>query len=109
MTKNSIIVFGGMLLIIFALVAYMIFSEPVKVIEPFDETPFREEIARQDSIADLWKEEFIKQQTIAKEALNKVDSLEKLKPSINEDHDNQINLNASASDQQLDSVIRANW
>lgn len=79
------------------------------VVEPFDEAPLREEIRLQDSIATYWQNNAIYWQDKADAFELKVDSLEALKPDIHENHDNQINFNATATDEQLDSVIRANW
>ena len=108
--KNKInIVLGGLLLVIFSLVLYIILSGPSVVVEPFDEGPLREKIRLQDSTAVYWKQEAEAWETIAGILEAKSDSLEKLKPKINEDHDNQINFNSTATDLQLDSVIRANW
>lgn len=108
-TKTILILFGIMLLTIFGLVAYIIISEPVPVVEPFDEGPLREEIRLKDSVATFWEAESATWQEAAKIAEDKVDSLETLKQPIYENHSDQIKFNASATDQQLDSVIRANW
>lgn len=110
MNKTNIILisFGLLLVIIFGLVAY-IFSEPVKVVEAFDEGPLREEIRLQDSISTHWKEESAAWQNVANIAEDKVDSLETLKAPIYENYSNQIDFNSTASDHQLDSVIRSNW
>ena len=109
MKNKSNIILGILLIIIFGLTAYIIFSDPVEVVEAFDEGPLREEIRLQDSIANHWQEESEAWQNIARIAEDKVDSLESLKPKIYEDHDSQINFNSTATDQQLDSVIRSNW
>jgi hypothetical protein len=98
-----------LLIVIFGLILYIIFKEPIKTVEAFDEGPLREKIRLQDSTATYWKETSEAWKTIATKAEAKVDSLEQLKPGIYEDHDGQINFNANASDSQLDSVIRANW
>lgn len=109
MKKLTNIIIAGLLVTVFILVAYIILKEPVKVVEPFDETPLRKEIAKKDSTARYWQDESAYQESRADHFELKVDSLEALKPKIHEDHDNQINFNATATDQQLDSVIRANW
>ena len=109
MNKNSLIVSGAMLLIILGLIIYIIVSEPTPVVEPFDEGPLREQIRLTDSVANHWQEESEAWQNVARIAEDKVDSLESLKPKIYEDHDSQINFNSTATDQQLDSVIRSNW
>lgn len=108
MHKTNIIL-AGLLITIFGLIAYIIFSSPTTVVEPFDETPFRTEIARKDSLATHWQDISKAWQNIALQAEDKVDSLEQLKPDIYIDHDGQINFNTTASDHQLDSVIRSNW
>lgn len=108
MSKTNIIL-GSLLIIIFGLVAYIIFSKPNKVIEPFNETKLRLQIARQDSLTIHWQKESEAWQLAANIAENKVDSLEQLKQDINEDHDQDIQFNATATIMQLDSVIRSNW
>jgi hypothetical protein len=107
--NNTTLTFGAALLIIFSLIAYIIFNKPVKQIEVFDEAPYRKEIRLKDSIADHWEQEAKAWSYIARIAEDKVDSLEQLKPQIYENHDDQINFNTTANDQQLDSVIRSNW
>lgn len=109
MNKNSLIVIGTALLVILALISYIIINEPIRVVETFDEAPFREQIRLKDSLADHWIQESEAWRHTARIAESKVDSLQKLKPQIYENHNNQINFNATATDQQLDSVIRSNW
>jgi hypothetical protein len=109
MKNKSNYIIGAALLVIFGLIAYIIFSSPVKIVEKFDEAPLREEIRLKDSLAGHWEQEAEAWSHIARTAEDKVDSLEQLKPQIYENHSNQINFNATATDQQLDSVIRANW
>ena len=108
MNKTNIVI-GTALLIIFGLISYIILSDPVKIVETFDEAPLREQIRLRDSIADHWEKESEAWRNVARIAEDKVDSLEKLKPQIYENHNTQINFNSTASDHQLDSVIRSNW
>ena len=108
MHKSNIIL-AGLLITIFGLITYIIFSSPTTVVEPFDEIPFRKEIARRDSIATHWQDVSQAWQAIALRAEDKIDSLKQLKPDIYINHDNQINFNSTASNNQLDSVIRSNW
>lgn len=106
--KNNIII-GILLLIVFGLVAYLIFSAPIEEVKPFDESHFREEIIKQRALARHWEEEATTWQNTAYAAEAKADSLESLKPDIYEDHNDQFDFNINADDNQLDSVIRSNW
>ena len=108
MSKTNIVI-GTALLVILGLISYIIINEPIRVIDAFDEAPLREQIRLRDSIADHWEQESEAWRLVARIAEDKVDSLEKLKPQIYEDHNNQINFNSTATDQQLDSVIRSAW
>ena len=109
MDKTSIILIGTALIVIFSLIANIIFSEPIKVVEKFDEAPLREQIRLRDSVADHWEQESEAWSHIARIAEDKVDSLEKLKPQIYEKYKKQRNFADTASNVQLDSFIRSNW
>ena len=109
MKNKTNIIIGTALLVIFALIAYIIINEPIRVVEAFDEGPHREQIRLRDSVADHWEKESQAWTHVAHLLENKVDSLEKLKSQIYEDHNDQINFNSTATIQQLDSVIRSNW
>jgi len=109
MKNKTNIIIGTALLVILVLISYIIINEPIRVIEAFDEAPLREQIRLRDSVADHWEQESAAWRNVARIAEDKVDSLEKLKPQIYENHNNQINFNATATDEQLDSVIRSNW
>lgn len=109
MKNKTNIIIGILLLIVFGLVAYLIFSAPIEEVTPFDETALREQIKMQEDLTKHWQDESEVWQNKATLALDKVDSLEKLKPQIYEDYNDQIDFNSTATNQQLDSVIRANW
>ena len=88
---------------------FMIFNQPTPIVEPFDDSQLREEIRIQDSIANHWKQESTKWQSVAAIFGHKSDSLEHLKPSIIYYYGKKYTFNANATSSQLDSVIRASW
>ena len=51
MKSKSNIIIGILLLIVFGLIAYLIFSASIEEVEPFDEAPLREQIRLEDSIS----------------------------------------------------------
>lgn len=88
---------------------FLIFRKPATIVEPFDETPLRNEIAKKDSISNHWEQEAAAWQNLANIEGDKADSLEKYKPSIKYYYEKKYTFNANATVLQLDSVIRANW
>ena len=102
-------ILAGLLLIIFALIAYIIFSAPIPEVTPFDETSLREQIRLKDSSATYWEADAISWHLIATDEQSRADSLAKLKSKIIKYYEDQYNFNSTATDLQLDSVIRANW
>jgi hypothetical protein len=109
MKNKTNLILGILLVLIFGLIAYIIFSEPVKVIEPFDDSFLREEIRLQDSTSNYWQNNSKYWESKADSFELKVDSLEALKSDVYEKYDKQIELNNTANAHQLDSFIRANW
>lgn len=109
MMSKSNYILGALLLIIFGLIGYIILSDPGNDVESFDETELRKQIALRDSVATFWEAEAESWHGIANEEQDKADSLELYKPKIIKYYEDQYNFNATASDMQLDSVIRANW
>jgi hypothetical protein len=108
MSKSNII-YGILLLVILVLLYIVIFRKPEVVVEPFDETPLREEIAKKDSIAQFWENEAHKWETVAHSYEAKSDSLETLKPQIQEHYGNTYKIIPDGTNVVLDSIIRANW
>jgi len=109
MKNKTNIAIGVLLLIIVVLTGYIILKDPVVVIKPFDDGPLREEIRLEDSISTHWKDQAQAWQKVASILEHRVDSLQKIKISINNDYNDQINFNSTATNAQLDSFIRANW
>ena len=109
MKNKTNIILGILLVIILGLIAYIIFSEPIKVVEEFDEAPLREKIQFQKDLAKHWQDESEAWQNKAQIAEDKVDSLEQLKPKVYEKYDKQRDFADTADVLQLDSFIRSNW
>lgn len=84
-------------------------SDTQIVIEPFDDTLLREEIAKSDSIANHWQQVASDYQYSAALSEAKSDSIEIAKQKLQQDYDEMYKFNSTASSNQLDSVIRANW
>jgi hypothetical protein len=105
---KSNISFILLLATVFALIYYVSVLEG-REIEPFDESPLREEIRLLDSTSTHWQEEAVIWQNIANIAEDKSDSLEKFKPSIKYYYEKKYTFNTNADILQLDSVIRTNW
>lgn len=106
--NNNILYF--LLVIILILTVIIIFRKPTTVTpEPFDDSSLRHELAVKDSIIQIYMTQSIYFQNLADKALAKSDSLESLKDQIYEDFNKQYDFNVHATNQQLDSVIRANW
>tara|TARA_R110002167_G_scaffold72625_1_gene204028 strand:+ start:333 stop:662 length:330 start_codon:yes stop_codon:yes gene_type:complete len=109
MKNKTNIIFGILLIVIFALVTYIIFSEPTIIGEAFDESSLREEIRLEDSTSGYWQKESIAWHNIANVLGNKSDSLANLKPSIKYYYNEKYTFNTNATTNQLDSVIRSIW
>jgi hypothetical protein len=109
MKNKTNIIIGILLLIVFGLIAYLIFSAPIEEVKSFDESSLREEIQIQKDLAKHWQDESEEWQNKAKAAENKVDSLEQLKPKVYEKYDKQRDFADTADVMQLDSFIRSNW
>tara|TARA_R110000868_G_C10836883_1_gene759756 strand:+ start:224 stop:559 length:336 start_codon:yes stop_codon:yes gene_type:complete len=83
-------------------------SEPIGVL-PFDDTELLNKITISDSIITYWKYKSIGFENKALYFKTKADSLQLLKPQINNYYDQIYKFNSTASGNELDSVIRANW
>jgi len=106
--KNNIIL-GSMFIVILGLIFYIIISKPNTTVNKFDETELRLQIQKSDSNVKYWENQAKYFETLAGILKEKSDSLESLKPKINEKYNNKVNFNNTANISQLDSVIRSNW
>lgn len=108
--KNKItITFAILLIIILGLIYYIIFSKSNISTNQFDETSIRIEIAKKDSSIKYWENNANYWHLIADTLKIKSDSLESLKPKINQKYNDKIKFNSTATIPQLDSIIRAEW
>jgi len=108
--KNKIyIVIASMLLIIFGLITYIIFSKENSKINKFDETKLREQIKQADSNALYWSNQALYWQNVSDTLKHKSDSLEAIKIKNKIKTDDKIKFNNSANILQLDSIIKSNW
>lgn len=98
-----------LLIIIFILIGYIIFTKQTDIVKPFDDSKLKEEVRLKDSVATYWEKESANWESLASEYSNKADSLQQLKSDIHEKYKDQYNFNATATNIQLDSIIRANW
>ena len=108
MRKSSIIIIG-LLVTVFILIGYLVLQGSDEVIVPFDETPLRKEIHEKDSLLTVYQDEAATWHNIAQTAINTADSLSHLTPEIKHHYHEIYKFNSTASNSQLDSVIRANW
>ncbi len=97
-----------LLLIVLIETVVLIFRKPETVVEPFDDRALREQIRVQDSLADYYREKAFKYQKIANDALKSKDSLKELYNKINTYYAPIYKYIPYASNEQLDSIVRAN-
>lgn len=89
---------------------YLLFFNKEEVtVEPFDDSALRLEIQVKDSLADHWQDIARTQQIIALKALSERDSIEVSKTNTKIYYREIYKFNSTATNSQLDSVIRANW
>lgn len=108
MRKETKII-AGLLLVIFALIVYIIMRAPDVVVEPFDEKPLRDEIARRDTAIAYWSKKAKDHYWQSVMLQNRADSLEETKVVIKHHYHEIYRDIPTASNQQLDSIIRTNW
>lgn len=111
MTKKLLtnIIIGVLLLIILGMAYYIIFSKSSPEVERFDETPYREELARKDSIIAERDTRIEGMKTIILDISGQRDSLAEVKQKVIHHYDKQIEIVRDGTLVQLDSIIRANW
>lgn len=109
MQQKSNLIIAAQIGIILILVCILIFKKPVTVVEPFDDTELRQQIAEKDSIAAHWELQANQWKTVASLAEAKSDSLELLKPQIQHHYHEIYTAIADGTVVELDNIIRSNW
>lgn len=100
----------GILFFIVLIQGYIIIfkNKPIEV-EIFDDSILRKEIELADSLALSWQNKALTWKRIAIDAEKYSDSLENLKPLIQNHYDTVYKFIPNGTSIQLDSIIRANW
>jgi len=106
-SKTSIIIV--VLILIVLIEAVVLFTRPVSIITPFDDSQLRREISILDSTSSFWESRSLHWALYADSVMKINTDLENQKPIIQIQYRERYNFNNSASTIQLDSVIRANW
>lgn len=105
----SNIIYLVLLLVILVQMYMLIFRKPDVVVQPFDDTELREEIAEKDSLANYWQAVASSWQAEAEKYEAKSDSLEQTKVVIKHHYHEIYKAIPDGTSVQLDSIIRANW
>jgi len=74
-----------------------------------DVQALKEQVKVKESQVKFWEEQANDYKTLADKAIAKSDSLEKLKPIVKHFYHETYKFIPSASNKQLDSLIRSNW
>jgi hypothetical protein len=91
-------------LIILILLAVIFWRDPAYniTVEPFDDTALRDSIKMQELLIEKYEVQI-------ELSMNKIDSLENLKPKIQHHYHEIYKTLPHATNAQLDSILRASW
>ena len=97
------------LVVIIVIEGFFLVKNPRVEVEPFDDTELLLKIQKADGTATYWKEQSEYWQVIATENRLLIDSLENIKPQIQVHYEKIYDFTSTATTNELDSLIRANW
>lgn len=98
-----------LLLIIFVQSFILVFRTNKSAVSTDNVDALKEQIKVKVDVAKFWEEKASEYKSVADKAIAKSDSLEKIKPIIKHYYYETYKFIPTATNKQLDSIIRANW